>query len=76
MNSNAIISWLFFVASGFTWPNGLAFSADFTKLYLAVASPKDPAWYVYDVAEDGSLSNRRLFLDAKPMKKVANAWAS
>lgn len=54
----------------FVWPNGLAFSPDFSKLYLAVSSPDDPAWYVYDVGEDGGLANRRLFLDARPLKEV------
>lgn len=55
----------------FTWPNGLAFSPDFSKLYLAVSSPDRPAWHVYDVGEDGELANRRLFLDARPMKEVS-----
>ncbi|CAM9164413.1 unnamed protein product [Ectocarpus sp. 6 AP-2014] len=54
----------------FTWPNGLAFSPDFSKLYLAVSSPDRPAWHVYDVEEDGELANRRLFLDARPMKEA------
>ncbi|CAM9116579.1 unnamed protein product, partial [Hapterophycus canaliculatus] len=50
----------------FVWPNGLAFSPNFSKLYLAVSSPEDPAWYVYDVEKDGGLGNRKLFLDARP----------
>ncbi|CAM9301542.1 unnamed protein product [Ectocarpus sp. 12 AP-2014] len=54
----------------FTWPNGLAFSPDFSKLYLAVSSSERPAWHVYDVGEDGELANRRLFLDARPMKEA------
>lgn len=52
------------------WPNGLAFSPDFSKLYLAVSNPENPAWYVYDVNEDGDLLNRRLFVDARPMREV------
>ena len=54
----------------FVWPNGLVFSPDSSKLYLAVSSPEDPAWYVYDVGEDGGLTNRRLFLDGRPLKEV------
>lgn len=53
-----------------SWPTGLAFSPDSSKLYLADSSPESPAWYVYDVAEDGSLSNGRVFLDAKELQKV------
>ena len=55
----------------FVWPNGLVFSPDSSKLYLAVSSPEDPAWYVYDVGEDGGLTNRRLFLDGRPLKDVS-----
>ena len=57
-------------ATDFTFPNGLAFSADFSKLYLAVSSPEEPAWYVYDLGENGDLTNRRRFLDALPMREV------
>lgn len=52
------------------FPNGLAFSTDFSKLYLAVSSPEEPAWYVYDLGDEGHLTNRRRLLDAKPMQKV------
>ncbi|CAM9264933.1 unnamed protein product [Laminaria digitata] len=57
------------VEKEFVWPNGLAFSPDFSKLYLAVSNPENPAWYVYDVNEEGDLSNRRLFVDARPMRE-------
>lgn len=52
------------------FPNGLAFSVDFSKLYLSVSSPEEPAWYVYDLDDDGHLTNRRRLLDAKSMRKV------
>lgn len=58
------------LSAGFIYPNGLAFSPDFSRLYLAVSSRDAPAWYVYDVGEDGDLLNRRLFVDARPMKEV------
>eukprot|EP00752_Nemacystus_decipiens_P007272 g6509.t1 len=63
------------VEKDFVWPNGLVFSPDSSKLYLAVSSPEDPAWYVYDVGEDGGLTNRRLFLDGRPMKEAHGVGA-
>lgn len=60
----------FLIAPDVSWPTGLAFSPDSSKLYLADSSPESPAWHVYDVAEDGSLSNGRVFLDAKKLQKV------
>lgn len=55
---------------GFVWPNGMAFSPDFSKFYLGISSLETPALYVYDVSGDGDLTNRRLFFDAQPMKEV------
>lgn len=49
-------------APGLKCPSGLGFSADSTKFYLASACVGELWWYVYDVSEDGSLSNRRIFL--------------
>jgi gluconolactonase len=48
-------------AGGFERPNGLAFSLDERLLYVSDtgASPKD--MHVLDVADDGTLSNRRQF---------------
>lgn len=57
-------------SSEFVFPNGLAFSPDSSKLYLAVSSRDAPAWYVYDVGKDGDLLNRRMFMDARPMEEV------
>ncbi|CAN0488147.1 unnamed protein product, partial [Hapterophycus canaliculatus] len=57
----------------FSWPNGLGFSPDSSKLYMTIASPpntEDPGWYVYDVGEDGALANKRLFFDPGPLMKV------
>ncbi|CAM9852338.1 unnamed protein product [Pylaiella littoralis] len=61
--------------NGFIYPNGLAFSPDFSRLYLAVSSRDAPAWYVYDVGEDGDLLNRRLFVDARPMNEIYGVGA-
>lgn len=44
------------------YPNGLAFSPDEKKLYVASSRP-DKYWMVYDVAKDGSIGNGRKFFD-------------
>ena len=45
------------------YPNGLAFSPDEKKLYIASSRP-DKFWMVYDVNADGTLANGRKFFDA------------
>ena len=45
------------------YPNGLAFSPDEKKLYIASSRP-EKFWMVYNVKADGSLSNGRRFFDA------------
>jgi len=47
-----------------TRPNGIAFSPDFKKLYVANSDPKKAIWMVYDVDENGELSNGSVFFDA------------
>ena len=44
-----------------TYPNGIAFSPDEKKLYIANSRPK--FWMVYDVNPDGALANGRKFFD-------------
>ena len=47
-------------------PNGIGFSPDESKLYVANSGEASgPIWMVYDVAQDGALSNNRLFCDAR-----------
>ncbi|MCA1758733.1 MAG: SMP-30/gluconolactonase/LRE family protein, partial [Bacteroidales bacterium] len=48
-------------------PNGIAFSPDFSKLYVANSDPKRAIWMVYDLDEGGSLKNGKLFFDATEM---------
>jgi len=48
----------------FTRPNGIAFSPDEKKLYVANSDPKLAIWKVFDVLENGSISNAKLFFDA------------
>ncbi|MFO8028399.1 MAG: SMP-30/gluconolactonase/LRE family protein [Cyclonatronaceae bacterium] len=44
-------------------PNGLAFSPDESLLYVANSDPDRAIWMVYDVLENGDISNGRLFYD-------------
>lgn len=44
-------------------PNGIAFSPDFKKLYVANSDPQHAIWMVYDVDENGLLENGRVFSD-------------
>lgn len=52
------------VTKNMTRPNGIAFSPDYSKLYVANSDEKAKIWNVYDVAADGTTSNERLFYDA------------
>ena len=45
-------------------PNGLAFSPDFSKLYVSNSDVMNPIWKVYDVSDTGILKNGRIFYDA------------
>jgi gluconolactonase len=47
-----------------TFPNGLAFSPDEKVLYVAVSDPKKAIWMSYDVKEDGTIANGRVFFDS------------
>lgn len=49
--------------STLTRPNGLTFSPDEKFLYVAVSDPQHKVWYQYEVAEDGSLRNKKLLHD-------------
>lgn len=47
-----------------TFPNGLAFSPDEKKLYVAQSDPKAALWMVYNVDEEGLLDEGKIFFDA------------
>jgi len=66
-------------------PNGIAFSPDESRLYVADSSAG--LWMVYDVAEDGSLNNGVVLLDASgvdapgapdglKVDELGNLWAT
>ena len=52
-----------------TRPNGLAFSPDERRLYVAQSDPQAAIWRVFDVKADGMIENGRVLLDATPMTK-------
>lgn len=51
-----------------TRPNGIAFSPDEKKLYVASSDPDKAIWMVYDVKADGTLGAGKVFKDV-------TAWA-
>ena len=52
-------------------PNGLAFSPDFSKLYVSNSDPINAYWKIFDVSPNtGALSNGRLFYDANPLIEI------
>jgi len=56
--------------STLTRPNGIAFSKDFKKLFVANSDPQLAIWMVYDVDEQGLLQNGRVFYDATKMAET------
>jgi gluconolactonase len=73
-----------------TFPNGLAFSPDEKKLYVAVSDPAAANIWVYDVDEKGLLKNGRIFFsmqafadkglpglpDGMKVDDAGNLWAT
>lgn len=52
------------IVKDLTRPNGIAFSPDEKVLYIANSDEKRKVWMRYDVAEDGTVGNGRVFFDA------------
>lgn len=50
-----------------TRPNGLAFSPDEKRLYVAQSDPDVAIWRVFDVNPDGTIGISRVFFDATPL---------
>jgi gluconolactonase len=55
------------LTSDMTRPNGLAFSPDERRLYIAQSDEKAAIWRVFDVKADGTLENSRILFDATSM---------
>lgn len=45
-------------------PNGIAFSPDYTKLYVANSDPEKAIWMEYHIGEQGHIDSGRIFFDA------------
>ena len=52
-----------------TRPNGIAFSPDEKTLYISNSDDSRKVWMRYDVAEDGTLKNGRVFFDVTAEKE-------
>ena len=57
------------VIKDLTRPNGIAFSRDQKVLYVANSDEKHKVWMRYDVAEDGTVTNGRVFFDVTAEKE-------
>jgi gluconolactonase len=57
------------LTAGLSFPNGIGFSPDERRLYVAVSDGRAPRIVTYDVAADGTLTGERLFLDALPLRQ-------
>jgi gluconolactonase len=51
-------------------PNGIAFSPDQKTLYIANSDEKKRIWMAYDVADDGTVANGRVFADVTAEKET------
>ncbi len=45
-------------------PNGIALAPDYRTLYVGQSDKEAPLWYAFDVRDDGTLSEERIFFDA------------
>ena len=52
-----------------TRPNGICFSPDEKRLYVAQSDPEAPLWKVFAVQQDGTLDEGRTFFDAAKLFK-------
>jgi len=55
-----------------TRPNGIAFSPDQKTFYIANSDEKRKVWMRYDVADDGTVKNGRVFFDVTAEKEDGN----
>lgn len=53
-----------------TRPNGIAFTPDERSVIIANSDPKKVLWYVYDLGENDSFTNGRVFYDATEAAKT------
>lgn len=58
-----------------TFPNGVILSPDEQTLYVAVSDGRLPVIWAYDVAADGTVSNKRKFFDGAPLQAAGRRGA-
>lgn len=63
---------VFLMTKNLTRPNGIAFSKDYKKCYVSNSDPERAVWMVYDVDQDGNLTNESVFFDATSIVKDNN----
>ncbi|HMC59089.1 MAG TPA: SMP-30/gluconolactonase/LRE family protein [Candidatus Solibacter sp.] len=57
------------IVKDLTRPNGIAFSPDQKVLYIANSDQKHMVWMRYDIAENGTAANGRVFFDVTAEKE-------
>src|SRR5438094_834831 len=57
------------VIKNVTRPNGIAFSPDQKTLYIANSDEKNKVWMAYNVSDDGTVANGRVFADVTAEKE-------
>jgi len=55
------------MTSDMTRPNGIAFSPDERRIYVAQSDPKAAIWRVFDLKPDGTFGDSRVLFDATSM---------
>ncbi|MGE0589375.1 MAG: SMP-30/gluconolactonase/LRE family protein [Cyclobacteriaceae bacterium] len=63
---------VFLMTRNLSRPNGIAFSRDYSKCYVSNSDPERAVWLVYDVDQDGNLTNESVFFDATSMVEENN----
>jgi gluconolactonase len=58
------------VIADLRFPNGIALSPDQKTLYVAVSDPKNTRVMAYDLQDDGTAKNGRVFFNAQPLKSA------
>lgn len=55
---------VFLLTDALSRPNGIAFSPDFSRCYVANSDPEKALWMVYEADENKNFTNGRVFFDA------------
>jgi len=53
-----------------TRPNGIAFSPDHKKMYIANSDPEKVRWYEYEMSDSGTVVSGKIFYDAQIESKT------